>query len=153
MFKALTVALLSVITETKILNASDDKCIDSTHRINSLPYFNSESGLFPCMDAGTFKSNDSGTHNMFYWMFRNSKENAPVTIWLNGGPGSSSMFSNFLMNGPMRIERKGDGDDDFTVNMTEQGSWADETNLVFVDQPIDSGFSWSSDGSITESVR
>lgn len=28
---------------------------------------------------------------------------APVVVWLNGGPGSSSMFGNFLENGPLII--------------------------------------------------
>ena len=43
---------------------------------------------------------------MFYWMFpADDFENSPVAIWLNGGPGASSSLANFMMNGPMRIER------------------------------------------------
>jgi carboxypeptidase C (cathepsin A) len=46
---------------------------------------------------------------MFYWMYPNSDVKAPVAIWLNGGPGASSTFSNFLMTGPMRVDHYGDG--------------------------------------------
>ena len=35
--------------------------------------------------------------------------NDPLVIWLNGGPGASSTFSNFLMTGPMRVDHYGDG--------------------------------------------
>ena len=34
---------------------------------------------------------------LFYWLFlaQNGKPNAPVVVWMNGGPGLSSMFSKF----------------------------------------------------------
>ena len=117
MIRNLTVLLISIATEAKILNLSDDKCVNSLHRVDSLPYFNPESGEFPCMATGTVKSNEVGTHNTFYWLFRNENEDAPLTIWLNGGPGSSSMFSNFLMNGPIRFKKTGDGPDDFSADV------------------------------------
>ena len=50
-------------------------------------------------------------------------ENAPLAIWLNGGPGASSQFGNFLLNGPLRIERTGNGSSDFNVTLAPQGSW------------------------------
>ena len=42
-------------------------------------------------------------------------ENAPLAIWLNGGPGGSSAFGNFLENGPMRIARNGTNSSDYIV--------------------------------------
>jgi carboxypeptidase C (cathepsin A) len=55
----------------------------------------------PCSYAGTLTSNDAGTHHLFYWMYPNEDPNAPVTVWMNGGPGASSIFANFLLNGPL----------------------------------------------------
>jgi len=62
---------------------------------------------------------------------------------MNGGPGSSSTFANFLENGPMRITRTGDDiSTGYSVNLAEEGSWADTTHIVFLDQPVGTGFSW-----------
>ena len=46
-------------------------------------------------------------------------DNAPLAVWLNGGPGASSTFANFLMNGPMRIEKTGDTDADYNIYLAE----------------------------------
>ena len=54
---------------------------------------------------------------MFYWMFLNEDVNSPIAIWLNGGPGASSTFSNFLCNGPMRIDHFGEGINDYKVKL------------------------------------
>lgn len=48
-------------------------------------------------------------------MYPNEDPEAPVAVWLNGGPGASSTFANFLLNGPMGIDHFGPGKDDFTL--------------------------------------
>jgi len=82
-------------------------------------------------------------HKMFYWFFRNTKASVPprpVVLWLNGGPGSSSMSSLFESIGPLKINKTGTTQDDWEI-LPRANSWADEYNLVFVDQPVDTGFS------------
>ena len=41
--------------------------------------------------------------NMFFWFFpaEESPETAPVVIWLQGGPGGSSMFGALKLHGPV----------------------------------------------------
>ena len=82
------------------------------------------------------------SHNLFYWFFRHSDKNAPVVIWLNGGPGATSMFGLFLENGPIRVKKSGPGIDDFVITSPEQGSWADTYNMIYIDQPVGTGFSY-----------
>lgn len=65
-----------------------------------------------------------------------------LIVWLNGGPGSSSMGGLFLENGPIRITRTGTGADDFIAGLNPEGSWNDLADIVFIDQPVGTGFSY-----------
>ena len=101
------------------------------------------------MYSGTLPANSKqGTnHNLFYWLFKSDKArtDAPLVLWINGGPGSSSMFGLFVENGPLRVVRNGTGTGDFVVSLPRdgQGSWIDEgVDMVFVDQPVGTGFSY-----------
>jgi carboxypeptidase C (cathepsin A) len=95
------------------------------------------------MYAGTLKSSATEDHNLFYWLFRNTNDaNLPLVLWINGGPGSSSMFGLFLENGPIRVFRTGTTDDDYEVGLHPEGSWVDVANVVFLDQPVSVGFSY-----------
>jgi len=104
------------------------------------------------MYSGFLKSNDTLDHNLFYWMYKTNETAAadtPVTIWLNGGPGSSSAFGNFLENGPLKISQtvnKTEGAADtysFLIKNNPQGSWANKSTMIYVDQPIGTGYSYS----------
>ena len=51
---------------------------------------------------------------MFYWHFKNENlTEAPLIIWLNGGPGASSVFGLFLENGPLQLDKTGSTQDDY----------------------------------------
>jgi carboxypeptidase C (cathepsin A) len=81
-------------------------------------------------------------HNLFYWFFRQSTNpNAPVVLWLNGGPGSTSMWGLFMEVGPLRVTQGTGGDDDFKINPAAS-AWTDDYNVVFLDNPVGVGFSW-----------
>ena len=101
---------------------------------------------WPCQYAGVLDSSTTGTDKLFFWYYRPSDvtDDTPVAIWMNGGPGASSAFANFLLNGPMRITR--DGDDistGYKINLAKDGSWLDApAHMVYLDQPIGTGFSW-----------
>ena len=75
----------------------------------------------------------------FYWLCpaRSGDKAAPLLIWLNGGPGSSSMMGLFLENGPYWIA------DDGSVNM-RNASWNNKYDVLYVDQPAGTGFSVAS---------
>ena len=73
---------------------------------------------------------------MFYWLFRSraSKDEDPLVLWLTGGPGCSSELAVFYENGPWTIT------DNLTLTKNEY-SWNEISNLLFVDQPLGTGFS------------
>ncbi|KAJ4403432.1 hypothetical protein N0V82_010651 [Gnomoniopsis sp. IMI 355080] len=81
--------------------------------------------------------------SMFFWFFeaRNNPSTAPLALWLNGGPGCSSMIGLFQENGPCNFPVNGSADEP-TLNPY---SWNNYANMLYVDQPIGTGFSYGTD--------
>jgi vitellogenic carboxypeptidase-like protein len=61
----------------------------------------------------------------------------PLLIWLQGGPGCSSMLANFYELGPWRVTKS------LTLE-PNPGSWNRIFGLIFLDNPIGTGFSVAS---------
>ncbi|KXN82867.1 Carboxypeptidase S1 [Leucoagaricus sp. SymC.cos] len=79
--------------------------------------------------------------SMWFWFFeaRESPETAPFTLWLNGGPGCSSMIGLFQENGPCLVNP------DAKTTVNNLFSWNNLSNMIYIDQPIGTGFSFGAD--------
>ncbi|KAF8273243.1 carboxypeptidase-like protein S1 [Lactarius quietus] len=86
--------------------------------------------------------------NMWFWFFeaRNNPSSAPLALWLNGGPGCSSMIGLFQENGPCTFNNVSG-----STPVLNPYSWNSFANMLYVDQPIGTGFSYGSD-SVTSTV-
>jgi len=75
--------------------------------------------------------------DIFYWWFesRNAPDTDPLVLWLTGGPGCASEVALFFENGPYMF-----GADKKTLN-GNAFSWNNKANLLYVDQPVGTGFS------------
>ncbi|KAL8890697.1 MAG: hypothetical protein Q9215_002205 [Flavoplaca cf. flavocitrina] len=87
--------------------------------------------------------------NTFFWFIeaRTNASTAPLTIFINGGPGSSSMVGLFQEAGPCEVVEVADGK--FGTQLRKWG-WDRSSNIIFVDQPNHVGFSFDklSNGSL-----
>ncbi|KAI1266248.1 alpha/beta-hydrolase [Xylariaceae sp. FL1019] len=79
----------------------------------------------------------TGEKSLFFWLFesRNDPSTDPVVIWLNGGPGGSSMMGLFEEIGPCLTN-----EDQNATNFNEH-SLTEFANVIFIDQPAGVGFS------------
>ena len=89
--------------------------------------------------AGYFKLTDGAlSKNYFFWFFesRSNPTSDPVTLWMTGGPGCSSEVALFGENGPCSVNEDG------TDTVPNKYSWNSKSNLLYIDQPAGTGFSY-----------
>lgn len=78
--------------------------------------------------------------NLFFWFFPaafNYSE-APVILWLQGGPGASSLFGLFAENGPFKVEN--------SKLAVREESWTNTHSVLYIDNPVGTGFSFTKGG-------
>ena len=63
-------------------------------------------------------------------------------LWLNGGPGGSSIAAGLLLeNGPCHISPDGNG------TVRNDHAWNEKVNIIYLEQPVGTGYSYASDDS------
>ena len=79
--------------------------------------------------------------NTFFWFIeaRQLPETAPLTIYMNGGPGSSSMVGLFQEVGPCQVVEIAEGR---LGTQARDWGWDRSSNILFIDQPVQVGFSY-----------
>ncbi|KAK8920882.1 Pheromone-processing carboxypeptidase KEX1 [Metarhizium anisopliae] len=89
------------------------------------------------MHAGHIEVTPETNGNLFFWHFQNNHiaNRQRTVIWLNGGPGCSSEDGALMEVGPYRVTK----DNALTLN---NGTWNEFANLLFVDNPVGTGFSY-----------
>jgi cathepsin A (carboxypeptidase C) len=122
MFK-ITFAVLAVLAVSALTQMTQVK-VGETNPIFLNETYNA--GFLPIANKG----------KLFYWWFqsRNQPSTDPLVLWLTGGPGCSSELALFEENGPFKIN------DDLSLR-TNPYSWNNNANLLYVDQPLGTGYS------------
>ncbi|KAK2760863.1 hypothetical protein FQN54_002103 [Arachnomyces sp. PD_36] len=76
--------------------------------------------------------------NAFFWYFesRNDSRNSPLSIYLGGGPGQTSLYGATLESGPCIANPDG--------NSTTLNPWSfnNHVNMLYIDQPNLSGYTY-----------
>ena len=90
------VAMLAALPRAALQSdAADD-------RIPALPL---APAFAPAMYSGYLDAGEN--RSLFYWLVEAECNDAPLVLWLQGGPGASSLFSLFTETGPFRIASDG----------------------------------------------
>nr|XP_004663956.2 lysosomal protective protein isoform X1 [Jaculus jaculus] len=89
--------------------------------------------------SGYLKASDS--KHFHYWFVESQKDpkNSPVVLWLNGGPGCSSLDGFLTEHGPFLIQPDG-----VTLEYNPY-AWNLIANMLYIESPAGVGFSYSND--------
>uniref|UniRef100_A0A0N4Z187 Retinoid-inducible serine carboxypeptidase n=1 Tax=Parastrongyloides trichosuri TaxID=131310 RepID=A0A0N4Z187_PARTI len=134
-FRFINLFFITILTTTNIYG------FKSTDTVNTL------SGVIKYFEDWGYTDIRDGAHT-FWWMY--AAENVttdvsrPLILWLQGGPGASSTgFGNLEELGPKDLN----GND-------RNYTWLQLADLVFVDNPVGSGFSYTdNDAAFTTNVN
>ncbi|XP_012229989.1 venom serine carboxypeptidase [Linepithema humile] len=88
--------------------------------------------------AGYLTVNKEYNSNLFFWFFpaMYNPKNAPVVLWLQGGPGATSMFGLFMENGPFLVNKN--------IRLEKRKySWNLGHSLIYIDNPVGTGYSFT----------
>ncbi|OBA20582.1 hypothetical protein METBIDRAFT_32558 [Metschnikowia bicuspidata var. bicuspidata NRRL YB-4993] len=124
-------------------HVSDTKFPNHQLRVKSTP---EELGIDTVKQYTGYLDVEDEDKHFFYWFFesRNDPKNDPIILWLNGGPGCSSLTGLFFELGPSSITAK-------LKPEFNPYSWNNNASVIFLDQPVNVGFSYSSQ-SVTNTV-
>jgi len=122
-----------------------DTCADADDKVSNVPYWGDEySGN---MYSGYLPIDDSCNSAMFYWFLEKEGGSqpgvTPVLLWLNGGPGASSIDGLLTENiGPYQVV--GFGEDNSTYNLIyNEHAWTNDYNVLIIDNPVGTGYSYT----------
>ncbi|KAF5789942.1 putative carboxypeptidase D [Helianthus annuus] len=89
--------------------------------------------------SGYVTVNPNAGRALFYYFVESPTDSStkPLVLWLNGGPGCSSMMGAMTELGPFRINSDGK-----TLFMNDY-AWSNVANMLFLESPAGVGFSYS----------
>lgn len=105
----------------------------------------------PCFYSGNLLSSDKYENYFFYWLAprpanlaSSSNDDSPLIVYLNGGPGSTSMNALWTGNGPLRVTATGSSKsgEDYEIKYDTTISWQEAGDLLWIDQPVGTGWSY-----------
>lgn len=124
------------------INTSSSISISSSSSLSVVPKeaFPTRSGYLPVSPA---------TGSAIFYAFYEAQtptsplSQTPLLLWLQGGPGCSSMLGNFLEVGPWRVTHRPNTTQQQLALEPNLGSWNRIFGIVFLDNPIGTGLSFA----------
>jgi serine carboxypeptidase-like clade 1 len=100
--------------------------------------------------SGFLPVDDNSTVFLHYWFVTSSGnlKSDPVAVWMNGGPGCSSMEGGLYELGPFTFTSAMDSSGLPTL-VLNPNAWTTVSSVLFIEQPAGVGFSNAVNGSLT----
>ncbi|XP_066365960.1 serine carboxypeptidase-like 26 [Miscanthus floridulus] len=136
---ALALPTFSSSSQSLASATSDQRDADRVARLPGQPESPSMSQF-----SGYVTVNERNGRALFYWFFeaQTTPEEKPLLLWLNGGPGCSSIgYGAASELGPLRVVGRG-----AALEFNEY-AWNKEANLLFLESPVGVGFSYTNTSS------
>ncbi|KAG7977216.1 hypothetical protein I3843_05G020000 [Carya illinoinensis] len=110
--------------------------------INTLPGFTGE--LPFKLETGYIGVGELDEVQLFYYFIESerSPKDDPLVLWLNGGPGCSALSGLLFEIGPFTFNYANSSGNKPTLELNPY-SWTNVANIIFVDAPVGTGFSYA----------
>eukprot|EP00938_MAST-03A_sp_MAST-3A-sp1_P004345 g4345.t1 len=135
-------SILCIASIVVVVDAIDE------HRVHKESVFGHSSkdshfsGYLSVKGGTTFPSTKT-----FYYFVQHSDPEAPLLIWMNGGPGASSLAGLFTEIGPNLLNGKSVSENGTKFRtFSNPSSWSREASILVWDQPAGVGFSRCTEG-------
>ncbi|XP_062157720.1 serine carboxypeptidase-like 13 [Alnus glutinosa] len=110
--------------------------------VKTLPGYDGE--LPFTLETGYIGVGDSEDVQLFYYFVESQRSPAqdPVLLWLTGGPGCSTLLAFFYESGPLAFTYS-DYNGSLPSLHVNPYTWTKGLNIIYVDAPVGTGFSYS----------
>ncbi|CAL5201970.1 unnamed protein product [Lathyrus oleraceus] len=140
---SLIATIITIVVTTQIIVVVNS--FSESDKISSLPQ---QPKVEFQQYAGYITVDEVQKRALFYYFVEAEVEPAskPVVLWLNGGPGCSSVGAGaFVEHGPFKPTKSGLIKNDY--------SWNKEANMLYLESPVGVGFSYSTNESFYDFVN
>eukprot|EP01047_Picozoa_sp_COSAG01_P034421 COSAG01_NODE_2584_length_7418_cov_4.468643_1_plen_326_part_00 len=130
------ILLLALVPAGGGVRAEGDR-VTSLPGVDHMPPWAMYSGYVPV----------GGGRQLFYWLFE-SQRNAssdPLVLWMNGGPGCSSLLGALTEHGPLLVAAG-------VVLQPNEWSWNRQASVLYLEQPAGVGYSFGGSGASGDGV-
>ncbi|XP_028767749.1 serine carboxypeptidase-like 12 [Neltuma alba] len=128
-----------------LLAVPSNAATSSSQLVETLPGF---PGKLPfTLETGYVGVGDSESVQLFYYFIESERDpdEDPLLLWLTGGPGCSGFSGLVYEVGPLSFDyaKSSSGEVKVPVLKLNPYSWTTVSNMIFIDAPVGTGFSYA----------
>uniref|UniRef100_A0ACD5VGH7 Uncharacterized protein n=1 Tax=Avena sativa TaxID=4498 RepID=A0ACD5VGH7_AVESA len=113
---------------------------------NAITHIKGFEGPLPFyLETGYVEVDDKHGAELFYYFIQSERSpmEDPLIVWITGGPGCSGFSGLVYEIGPLRFDVAGYTEGLFPRLVYFEDSWTKVSNVIFVDAPVGTGFSYA----------